>query len=273
MSRQCASVALLLVLFACLPVTADDPPESASYQLRTWSVVSGAQDGGPVVASASYRLRPRIGDAFSGSAESSSYALWVGGTDSPVEAAFYASTTEPLCVTLRWIASSLDLVAGFNVYRATAEAGPFERINPEVVPAESPGTYEDRDVAPQTEYWYQLWVVEVSGEDYCASPFPAFAATGGRYVTRLHAFTQSPFRDETTVVFEIGSVFGPVGVTMYDISGRLVRTLVSESLPLGRYEVIWDGRNEAGHRLASGVYFCRLEAGDRSESASVVLLK
>ncbi len=265
----------LLVLSVCLVAasTAGDRPESDSYELRTWAIVSGAPEGSPLVESTSYRLRSRIGGPFVGSAESTSYALWGCGAYTPVEAAFFASATEPMCVTLRWSVASLEDVAGFHVHRSETEAGPFERITNELIGLENPGVYEDRDVLPQTEYWYELWVVEGSGAEYCASQWPASAMTGGRYLTRFQAFTQSPFREQTAVAFEIGEVSGPVHLTLYDVSGKLVRTLVSEPLDPGRYEVAWDGKNEAGQRLASGVYFCRFDAGDVSERSSVVLLK
>ncbi len=265
----------LLVLSVCLVAVAPagDRPESDSYELRTWSIVSGAPEGSPLVESTSYRLRSRIGGPFVGSAESASYALWGCSAYTPVEAAFFASTTEPLCVTLRWTVAALDGVEGFYVHRAESEAGPYERITTELIAPESPGVYEDRDVLPQTEYWYELWVVEDSGDEYCASQFPASAVTGGRYVTHFQAFRRNPFRDETSVAFEIGEVSGPVSVTLYDVSGKLVRTLVNEPMGPGRYEIPWDGRNESGQALASGVYFCRFQAGDVSERSSVVHLK
>ena len=273
--KRALTMLTLLALSVCLAAvaTAGERPESDSYELRTWAIVSGGAQGGPLVSSTSYRLRSRIGGPFVGSAESASYALWGCGAYTPVEAAFFASATEPLCVTLRWSVASLDGVAGFHVHRAEAEAGPYERITTEPIGPENPGVYEDRDVLPQTEYWYELWVVEDSGAEYRASQWPASALTGGRFVTRFQAFSRSPFRDQTTVAFEIGDVSEPVHMALYDVSGKLVRTLVSKPLSPGRYEVAWDGKNEAGQRLASGVYFCRFEAGDVTERSSVVLLK
>jgi hypothetical protein len=274
--RVCALTATaFLLLGVCLVglSVAGDRPAMGSYELRTWAVVSGAPEGDPLVTSTSYRLRSRIGGPFVGSAESTSYALWGCSAYTPVEAIFFASATEPLCVTLRWTVASLSGVSGFHIHRSEAETGPFERVTTEFITPENPGVYEDRSVLPQTEYWYELWVVEDSGSEYRASPWPASAMTGGRYVTRFQSFTRSPFREQTGVAFEIGQVSAPVELTLYDVSGKLVRTLVSEPLSPGRYEVAWDGRNEVGQRLASGVYFCRFEAGDLRETASVILLK
>ncbi|MCK4511703.1 hypothetical protein KAW64_08190 [bacterium] len=252
---------------------AGDRPETDSYELRTWALVSGAPEGDPLVTSTSYRLRCRVGGPFVGSAESTSYALWGCGAYTPVEAVFFASATEPMCVTLRWSVPSLDGVQGFHIHRSESELGSFEQITTSLIDPANPGVYEDRDVLARMEYWYELWVVEDSGLEYCASQWPASATTGGRYVTRFQSFTRSPFREQTAVAFEIGEVSGPIELAIYNVSGRLVRTLVSESLPPGRYEIAWDGHNETGQRLASGVYFCRFDAGGLYETASVTLLK
>ena len=65
-----------------------------------------------------------------------------------------------------------------------------------------------------------------------------------------------------------------VTLNVFDASGRLVRELVDgEVLTAGRYETMWNGRNDAGHQVASGVYFYRLEAGPYSEMKSMVLVK
>jgi flagellar hook assembly protein FlgD len=60
---------------------------------------------------------------------------------------------------------------------------------------------------------------------------------------------------------------------VYDTNGRLVRTLVDENRDFGTHEVAWDGRNDAGITVGSGVYFYRLTAGKHTESKKMVLLK
>ena len=264
---------VLVVAVAVLPAVAGDRPESDSYELRTWAAVSGAPDGDPLLTSTTYRLRSRLGGPFVGSAESASFALWGCSAYTPVEAIFFASLTEPLCVTLRWLVATLDGIRGFNVRRADDLEEPLEQVNDELLAPVSPAEYKDRDVLPQTEYWYELWVVDDSGAEHLASQVPIFVTTGGSYVTAFRSFSANPFRTETDVSFEIADAEGPASFTIYDVNGRLVRTLVSSRLPAGRYDIRWDGRNEAGQRLASGVYFCRFEAGGVRETASVVLLK
>ncbi len=67
---------------------------------------------------------------------------------------------------------------------------------------------------------------------------------------------------------------GQVGQTVYNISGQVVKHLVSEpSKAPGRYSVRWDGRNDQDFRVPAGVYFYRLKAGDFVQSKKMTLLK
>ena len=64
----------------------------------------------------------------------------------------------------------------------------------------------------------------------------------------------NPFRFATTLRFALVSD-GTTRVTVYDVAGRRVRNLHDGWLPSGRTEMMWDGRDDAGHAIASGVYF------------------
>ncbi len=66
---------------------------------------------------------------------------------------------------------------------------------------------------------------------------------------------------------------GPVRLTVHDVRGRLVRTLVDGQRPAGMLAVRWDGRDGIGRGVASGVYRYRLVAGPRQASGSLVLLR
>ena len=82
----------------------------------------------------------------------------------------------------------------------------------------------------------------------------------------------NPFRSEANIVFTVKNP-SPVRLTVYDIAGRRVRTLVDEVRLPGRHRVIWAGRDNHGQRVASGVYFCRLEVGRWSESRRLLRLR
>jgi hypothetical protein len=83
----------------------------------------------------------------------------------------------------------------------------------------------------------------------------------------------NPFRPATTLAFELVEPTR-VGLRVYDVSGRSIRTLRRGDLAEpGRHEVIWDGRDDSGRRVAAGVYFVRLQAGPRGETRRLVRLR
>jgi hypothetical protein len=85
--------------------------------------------------------------------------------------------------------------------------------------------------------------------------------------------TPNPFNPRTDLRFDLPE---PACVTLkvFDATGRLVRTLAdSEQRTAGRHVLTWDGRNDGGRALASGVYLYRLEAGKLSATGKMVLLK
>ena len=66
---------------------------------------------------------------------------------------------------------------------------------------------------------------------------------------------------------------GDVGLRIYDLAGRRVRTLVDAQLEAGRYDTTWDGKNDAGVEVASGTYFYRLVSNNETLTGKAILLK
>jgi len=64
-----------------------------------------------------------------------------------------------------------------------------------------------------------------------------------------------------------------VSLRIYNLLGQLVRTLVDERMMPGDYQVIWDGKDDKGKEVASGIYFCKLTAGSYQKIRKMVLLK
>jgi hypothetical protein len=91
-------------------------------------------------------------------------------------------------------------------------------------------------------------------------------------VTALHANVPNPFNPVTEIRFDLAAG-GKVALRIYDVGGRQVRALVDETRPAGRYKVSWNGLDAAGQRVASGIYFYRLETPAFTASRKMVLLK
>ena len=265
MKATCVLSALIVLLVAAAP-------GSAAFELRTWATTAAAPaDGSSHSTSTSFEMVSRLGGPFVGSAQSASFALW-GCSVTPVEGAFFATETEPLCVTLRWTVESLGAFSGFNVYRAWSDEGPFEKLNEEVLPPFSPGVYEDTTVWPGTTFWYELRGVYDDGtEDIVGETVTA--RTEGTLVTRLYNASPNPFRDGTVIQLDVASASRGISVKIHDVSGRVVRSLEPETMRSGRHTVTWNGTNDRGQQVSSGVYFITLDAAGVRDNGRIVYLR
>ncbi len=84
--------------------------------------------------------------------------------------------------------------------------------------------------------------------------------------------TPNPFNPQTEISFNLASDTR-VKLEVYDLRGRLVRTLEDGVMTAGRNEVKWDGRNDAGHETPSGAYFYRLTGPEKTLSAKMMLVR
>ncbi|HMV25372.1 MAG TPA: T9SS type A sorting domain-containing protein [bacterium] len=82
----------------------------------------------------------------------------------------------------------------------------------------------------------------------------------------------NPFNPSTTIRFAISQP-GHTTLKVYNMLGQEVRTLFSEYKPAGNFETIWDGKNEKGLAVASGVYLYRLSSGSFTQTRRMVLVK
>jgi hypothetical protein len=85
----------------------------------------------------------------------------------------------------------------------------------------------------------------------------------------------NPFNPSTTISFNIpsGIAFRMVQVEVFNIQGELVKSLFSGELPQGNYLVKWDGTNNLNSFVASGIYLCRVKAGESVQSIKMSLIK
>lgn len=82
----------------------------------------------------------------------------------------------------------------------------------------------------------------------------------------------NPFNPTTKIAFEIPQS-EHVSLKIYNINGELIRTVTNENLPAGHFEKIWDGKNDLGSEVSSGIYIYRLTAGKFDRSVRMVLMK
>jgi hypothetical protein len=102
--------------------------------------------------------------------------------------------------------------------------------------------------------------------------FPNLQVSPVPSITLARPNRPNPFHDQTTIRYQLSST-ARVQLNVYGVDGRLVRQLVDRTDVPGYHVAIWDGRDQRGHRLASGVYFYRFQAGDYERTEKMVLLK
>jgi len=83
----------------------------------------------------------------------------------------------------------------------------------------------------------------------------------------------NPFNPVTTIRYSIPPPGGRVSIRIYNVRGELVRTLVDETVTAGSYAIPWEGEDNRGQRVASGVYFVRMVAGDFRSTKKLMVLK
>jgi antitoxin HicB len=96
--------------------------------------------------------------------------------------------------------------------------------------------------------------------------------SGITYVTRLRGCSPNPFARGTSVNYELAQ-YGPVDLTVHDVSGRLIRRLESAPRQRGFHAMRWDGTDGRGHDVPAGVYFVRFSAGGRVSTGRLTLVR
>ena len=104
-----------------------------------------------------------------------------------------------------------------------------------------------------------------------AAPEPDVEAVPA--VSKLHQNVPNPFNPTTTIKFDLAHD-GQVRLQIFDVAGHLVRTLVNGTLTRGYNQAVtWNGLDEGGRRVPSGVYFYQLVTDDLTATNKMVMLK
>jgi hypothetical protein len=100
------------------------------------------------------------------------------------------------------------------------------------------------------------------------------ALTPAAFTFRLNQNAPNPFNPRTMISFVVpNGAADRVTLEIYDLGGRLVKSLVDQHLPPGPQNADWDGRDNDHRPLASGVYYARLRCGRETATKQLVLLK
>ena len=91
-------------------------------------------------------------------------------------------------------------------------------------------------------------------------------------IARLLGNSPNPFNQNTTIRYLLANT-EKVSLKIYDISGKLIKTLVEDYRGPGEHSITWYGRNNNGNQVPSGIYFSRISVGDFAESKKMIFIK
>jgi hypothetical protein len=130
--------------------------------------------------------------------------------------------------------------------------------------------YDSRDVH------YKITALDHAGNESAPASPETATGTGDQAAPRafaLHQNAPNPFNPATVIRYDVPPTGGKVTLKVYDVSGRLVRTLVEGAQSAGLKSARWDGKNREGQSVTSGIYFCRMTAPGFAEQRKMVLLR
>jgi hypothetical protein len=182
------------------------------------------------------------------------------------------ATLEPDGVWVRWRTGSETDVRAFRVHRAR-EGEPLAALEPDLEP-ESSHAYAFRDdITAPGRYEYRIGEVGVDGGVTLHGAVTVVIAARAPAHTMFAPAAPNPFNPTTTLRFDLARA-GSVALDVYDAQGRHVRTLLRAGrAEVGPHHVVWDGRDDVGRLVASGVYHARLVAPDACLVQRLTLLK
>lgn len=161
----------------------------------------------------------------------------------------------------------------FRVYRST---------DPEFVPTPADSVHSTIGTSwPDPEYdgwnvYYKITALDFSGNESDAASAGTMTGIETPVIPIMFALYQNvpnPFNPTTRIRYDVPAKGGKVTLRIYDVKGRLVRTLVDEYQAPGQKVVTWHGRNNYGQSVATGVYFYRMTADGFDMTRKIVLLK
>jgi len=184
-----------------------------------------------------------------------------------------ASITEGTDVVLSWDQSIDEDFNFFRIYRSQ-EPG-FDPVDPELVEEIVNNTCKDTKVEPGQTYYYKVSAIDIHGNESQLSEMveiviPQVSIDESLELPSEFSLFQNypnPFNPSTTLRYDLPRE-STVQLSIYNLNGYLVQTLINSKQNAGRYSVVWDALNQP-----SGVYLYKIQAGDFREIRKCLLVK
>lgn len=189
---------------------------------------------------------------------------------SPFDFADFTATRQTEGVLLSWEPIDDRPRGRYRIYRAEQD-GEYELVSSLPLTA-STRSFLDETADPESRYTYKVGSFDPVGRETRVGPFEYSGRVSKISEIALAARTVNPFRGKLELSYATPAK-GAVQLKIYDLTGRLVRTLVDQTVDAGVWNVTWDGRDDRGHDLASGIYLCKMQANGKLKTLKTTLLR
>jgi|GEM_PF-551625 len=195
----------------------------------------------------------------------------------PVELASFSVESVAGRVLISWSTMSESENLGFHIYKSTTPKGDRIRVNETLIKGainsetRNDYKYEERVTEPDQEYYY--WLADVATDGTMEYHGPQRIVTKAAPKSYgLDTNFPNPFNPTTAITFKVKEA-GNVSLNVYNLRGQRIRSLVNASREAGEYTVTWDGKNENGESVTSGMYFYVLQVNGFRATKKMTLLK
>lgn len=204
----------------------------------------------------------------------------------PVElSSFTATLTAHNYVQLTWVTQTETGVQGYYIFRSGVNDLGTAQMVSTMIPATNTSSQQsyifvDSELFEEGMYYYWLQNTDFDGSSSFHGPVSIQYTTGGGnggapnipLSTQLKAAYPNPFNPSTRIPYDLakGAV---VKIHIYNSRGQLVRSFPIGAKDAGSYYIDWNGKNDKGEDCATGVYYIRMQAGDKQFNSKAVLMK
>ncbi len=178
---------------------------------------------------------------------------------------------------ISWTDPIWDGEFDYSVLVKTIDSYPETPADGEIIYEGMDQEYIDYDIIPSAPICYTVFACDNYGEysiptdeSQTSISFNAVGIDDADMIPESYTTLEcypNPFNAQTTISFTLANA-GQVEIAVYDITGRLIETLVEQVYPAGNHSIEWQADG-----LSSGIYFTRLQTGDLSQSRKLILLK
>ena len=175
-------------------------------------------------------------------------------------------------VELEWEIANYNDVKGFNLFKSTNNDREFRRFNEEILIGYKGKFYlSDINVEVGKTYYYSLEAItKHNHNEYSNETISVYVKPPNSF--KLGQNYPNPFNAITTIKYEL-PVRAKVQLTIFNILGQEVKTLLNEQKDPGFHKIYWDGKNNLGIPVASSMYIYQIKAGNFIDTKKMVLLK